>query len=198
MMVKRLGSDTLRMFFTSPIVIRRLLFCGLAILLSSPLPARAAQKVQVCKKSILATTPTADFTIHRDGTVTQKNTGLMWMRCSLGQKWDGKTCTGVPSDYTWKEALQAAKRFKFAGYDDWRLPNKNELESIVESSCYSPAINETIFPATPPVFYWSSSPYAGFSGGAWSVDFGFGAVNSSNKANDKEGVIPVRLVRGGQ
>lgn len=166
----------------------------LLFLLSLPLSARAAQ---TCKKSILATTPNSNFAIHNDGTVTDKTTGLMWMRCSLGQKWDGKTCTGAPVDYTWKEALLEAKRNKFADYDDWRLPNKNELESIVEASCYSPAINETIFPATPPVFFWSSSPFAGFSGGAWSVDFSFGAVNPSDKAGNKEGVIPVRLVRGG-
>ena len=167
------------------------LFCGLTILLSLSSPVHAAQ---TCKESILATTPSSNFTIHKDGTVTQKTTGLMWMRCSLGQKWNGKTCTGAAANYSWKGALQAGNHFKFAGYDDWRLPSKNELESIVEESCHSPAINDSIFPATPAAFFWSSSPYAGFSRGAWSVDFGFGSVNPS----DKDGGIPVRLVRGGE
>jgi len=160
------------------------------LLLSFILPPPAA-RAQDCKKTILATTPVSQFTINDDGTATHKTTGLMWMRCSLGQQWDGKACTGTPTNYTWKEALQAAKNFEFAGHDDWRLPNKNELESIVEASCNSPAINITVFPATPSAFFWSSSPYAGFAQGAWSVDFGYGAVN----ATDKDGSIFARLVR---
>ena len=156
-----------------------------------PLSGRAAQS---CKEAIVSTTMDSGFTLNDDGTAIDNTTGLMWMRCSLGQKWDGKTCTGSPVNYTWKVGLQAGDRYEFVGYDDWRLPNKNELESIVEERCYSPAINVTVFPETPSVYFWSSSPYAGFSQGAWSVDFGYGAVNAS----DKDGSIPVRLVRGGQ
>ena len=70
-------------------------------------------------------------------------------------------------------------------------PNKNELESIVEGRCFSPAINEELFPATPPAYFWSSSPYAAVSHGAWSVDFGYGTVNASVKS----GSIHIRLVR---
>lgn len=165
-------------------------FCGFVLLvLQSP-----AVLAQTCKDSIPATTPNSNFTVHKDGTVSQNTNGLMWMRCSLGQKWDGKTCAGSATNYTWKEALQAGDRFEFAGYTDWRLPNKNELESIVEERCYSPSINDQVFPSTPFVYFWSSSPYAGYSQGAWSVDFSFGAVNAS----DKDGGIVVRLVRGGQ
>jgi len=169
-----------------------MLFCGLILLFLISPAARGAE--QTCKDTIIATTPNSNFTIHNDGTVSHNTTGLMWMRCSLGQKWDGKTCTGSPTMYTWKEALQAGAHQEFAGYADWRVPNKNELESIVEERCYSPAINSKVFLNTPPLFFWSSSPYAGFSQGAWSVDFGFGAVNAS----DKDGGIAVRLVRDDQ
>jgi hypothetical protein len=177
------------LFNPSSLVTRYWLFCGFILLVFTP-----AQAEQTCKDSIIATTPSSNFTIHNDGTATHNTTGLMWMRCSLGQVWDGKACTGSPAIYTWQEGLQAGDRHEFAGYSDWRLPNKNELESIVEERCFSPAINITVFPGTPPVFFWASSPYAGFSQGAWSVDFGYGAVNAS----DKDGSIPVRLVRGGQ
>jgi hypothetical protein len=164
-------------------------FCGL-ILLGLPSGALA----QICKGSILANTREADFNIHDDGTVTHRTTGLMWMRCSLGQKWDGKTCSGTAAAVTWADGLKAAAGHEFAGYRDWRLPNKNELESIVEESCFTPAINAIVFPGTPLAYFWSSSPYAGLSNGAWSVDFGFGAVNASVKG----GSVHVRLVRGGQ
>jgi len=153
----------------------------------------SAAAAQTCNKSIAFTTPDVRFTVRNDGTATHKPTGLIWMRCSLGQTWDGKTCTGEAAVFSWGGALQAASRLSFAGHTDWRLPSKNELTSIVEEACTAPAINEKVFPATPPLFFWSSSPYAGLAHGAWSVDFGFGPVNASVKT----GNLNVRLVRGG-
>lgn len=155
------------------------------------LPSLSA--AQVCKDTIRPTTPDAGFALHGDGTAAQKTTGLTWMRCSLGQSWDGRTCSGSAAGYTWGDALRAADAQDFAGHTDWRLPNKGELESILEDRCHSPAINAAVFPATPPAYFWSSSPYAGFANAAWSVDFGFGSVNASVKT----GALPVRLVRGG-
>jgi len=155
------------------------------------LPTDAA--AQVCRKEIAATTPDAKFAIHKDGTVTHRPTGLMWMRCSLGQTWNGKTCSGEAESLSWGASLQAAERHSFAGFSDWRLPNKNELASIVEESCTSPAINEKIFPAAPAAYFWSSSPYAGLASGAWSIDFGYGSITASVKS----GKLNVRLVRGG-
>jgi hypothetical protein len=59
----------------------------------------------------------------------------MWMRCALGQNWNGATCTGSGQAYTWQAALQAAEGSSFAGYSDWRLPDIKELSSIVEQAC---------------------------------------------------------------
>ena len=157
--------------------------------------------------AVLPTTPTEDFVLHADGTVTHGATGLMWMRCSLGQSWNGSTCTGTAAIATWQGALQLAADINsdgsdadndgqpgFAGYTDWRLPNRNELESIVEESCWSPAINAAVFPGTPSSWFWSSSPYAYDSDNAWYVNFNYGYV----VANGKIGTHPVRLVRAGQ
>ena len=144
-----------------------------------------------CNKSIIATTPDTQFTIDKDGTVSDTTTGLMWMRCSLGQEWNGTTCTGKAVALPWANALSAAEKFEFAGYTDWRLPNKNELESIVEDRCFAPAINSNIFPATPSAYFWSSTPYTPVAEGSWSVDFGYGAIN----ATVKSGLIHIRMVR---
>jgi hypothetical protein len=150
-----------------------------------------ARAEQTCKESIIPTTQSSDFTALDNGTVIDNTTGLMWGRCSLGQGWNGKTCRGDAALYTWEEALQTAALVEFAGYDDWRLPNKNELESIIEDSCFSPAVSAEIFPATPSAYFWSSSPYAAVAEGAWSIDFGYGTVNASIKS----GAVHVRLVR---
>ncbi|MBI5444187.1 MAG: DUF1566 domain-containing protein [Deltaproteobacteria bacterium] len=129
--------------------------------------------------------------MQEDGTVLDLTTGLQWMRCSLGQTWSGNACSGSAATHPWAEALRAADDFKFAGYADWRLPNKNELDSIVEERCGAPAINAVVFPGTPPYQFWTSSPYSGSAQAAWSVDFGFGSVNASLKT----GSLHVRLVR---
>ena len=146
--------------------------------------------------NLLQTTPTADFnTTATDGTVIHTKTGLMWKRCAEGQTWDGATCTGTASALNWQAALAAAAATStFAGYSDWRLPSIKELQSIVESCGYGPAINTTIFPATPASDFWSASSYGPIPALAWYVRFGDGLVNAAVKPL----ILHVRLVRGGQ
>jgi VCBS repeat-containing protein len=145
----------------------------------------------------IATTPSAAFIDHADGTVTHDLTGLTWMRCSLGQSWDPETriCTGVANEYSWLAAFAAASELNatggYAGQTDWRLPNKNELASIVEERCWSPAANQAIFPATPSRNFWSSSPNQENEEAAWMVSFDFGEIVSSLKWAP----APVRLLR---
>jgi hypothetical protein len=118
----------------------------------------------------------------------------MWKRCAEGRAWIGGTCTGSDSALSWQNALAAAANSTFAGYSDWRLPNIKELQSIVESCGSDPAINTTIFPATPVSRFWSASSYGPDPTDAWCVGFGFGLVYPS----DKPGGNRVRLVRGGE
>ncbi|MCP4132937.1 MAG: DUF1566 domain-containing protein [bacterium] len=59
-----------------------------------------------------------DYTDNGNGTITDKNTGLMW------QKDPGKKMT-------YRQALARVKGFKLAGYGDWRLPTIKELYSLI-------------------------------------------------------------------
>lgn len=143
--------------------------------------------------SIPFSTPSSNFTIQNNGTVIHHPTGLMWMRCSLGQTWDGANCTGSASIYNWQNAL-AQHETHFVGYADWRLPNKNELATIVEERCWSPTVNSAIFSNVPSARFWSSSPSEDNGDYAWFVDFSDGNVRFGYKGNDGH----VRLVRAGQ
>jgi hypothetical protein len=124
-----------------------------------------------------------NFIDHGDGTVTNTDTGLMWQQA-----------TGT---YTWQQALSYCESSTLAGYDDWRLPNVNELHSIVDYSRYDPAINTTFFPNTESNHYWSSTTDANTPVGVWGVFFGNGYVIYNSKSF---GYVKsyVRAVRGGQ
>jgi hypothetical protein len=146
-------------------------------------------------------TPKSDFKDNGDGTVTHNKTGLMWQRCSVGQKWTGTTCggmvEGIGSDLNYDQALKKQGQY-FAGYSDWRVPRVDELYSIVEHEnldpSITPAVNYEIFPNTPTNYFWSASPYSSNSGFGWIVDFTLGVNFYSTKA----GNAAIRLVRGGQ
>ena len=146
--------------------------------------------------SVAESTPTSAFVDHNDGTVTHSLTGLMWKRCAQGLS--GADCaTGTATKMTWSAALAVAVADAAAGYRDWRLPNKKELESIVESCGFNPAINQTVFPATPTSYssyFWSGSTYPLFPSDAWGVD----QPNGGTFTLSKTSVFYVRLVRGGQ
>ena len=62
--------------------------------------------------------------------------------------------------------------------DDWRLPTRQELESILDLSRHSPCIDTAEFPDTKSEPYWSSSPYALGNPARWVVNFNAGDVNS--------------------
>lgn len=158
-----------------------------------------------------AMTPSEDFYIHGDGTVTHIPTGLMWKRCSEGQNWDGSSCTGSASMFPWGQrnsgypfyidypgALDHADGHSFAGHSDWRLPNVKELNTITEIRCSSPSINTVIFPGTPSERFWSSSPQAEHNWWAWQVSFGHGVHSSATTKSCSECGAAVRLVRDAQ
>ena len=77
------------------------------------------------------------FVDNGDGTVTDLATGLMWQKADSG--------TGMD----WEESLAYAEDLELAGYNDWRLPNAKELQSIVD---YSRSIAATDSAAIDPIF----------------------------------------------
>lgn len=117
-------------------------------------------------------------TVNGDIVVKDLKTGLIWQK--------------KYADYTWKSALKYCENSTYAGYTDWRLPNKNELASLVNYEEYNPASD---FPDMPNYYFWSSSNY-GTSTYAWLVNFFEGEVYmTSGLSHDKAYESRVRCVR---
>lgn len=141
--------------------------------------------------------PSAERFVLKGDEATDTRTGLTWKRCSEGQSWSGTTCTSYVTAHTHEQALALTKAASTTqSASGWRLPSVKELASLTDKGCNDPAIDTTVFPATPSNAFWSSSPYvySGISQGAWSVSFGTGGVSGLSRY----GGYPVRLVRSTQ
>ena len=97
--------------------------------------------------------------------------------------------------YVWNDTQNRAAEVNHAGLcgkDDWRVPNIDELKSLVIKK-NRPTIDNHYFPNTPDLDFWSSSP-GDCSYDAWLLHFNYGNIN----LNYKSGSEYVRLVCGGQ
>jgi hypothetical protein len=127
----------------------------------------------------------------------------MWEKLS-----DDGTIHDKDTADTWTNAFSKVAMLNagsFAGFTDWRVPNVNELQSLVSYGASYPAINAAFnancaatcsgltCSCTQPSAYWSSSTYQDISSIAWAVYFHDGYVVGYLKANSGY----VRAVRGG-
>lgn len=118
--------------------------------------------------------------------VYDKETNLTWQRCSVGQQWkDGAGCVGETRELSRADALRTPA--------NWRLPTKEELESLVSDACLR-SVNAEVFPGITLAHatFWTSSETA--PGLTWTVNLTsgaeFNALQSSTNA--------VKLVRSGR
>lgn len=149
---------------------------------------------QVCNANAQRARPDGQYQISADGTeVTDLASGLIWKRCVEGMSWDGEagSCVGTPTLMNWSSALS----YSAAQAGGWRVPNLNELLTLVDSGCERPAINLTAFPGTPMYptasFVVTISTHADSDGDIWRVDFNEGSDDLSRKTTGQQ----VRLVR---
>ena len=81
---------------------------------------------------------------NANGTVTDERTGLLWQQTASGAM-------------TWESATSYCEGLSLGGFNDWRLPNIKELESLVDEGRYSPAFDGAFFPDAGPNDYYLSS-----------------------------------------
>ncbi len=80
---------------------------------------------------------------------------IEWLRCSVGQRWNGNECSGKIVNLSLDMVPKALDIANEQLGGEWRLPSQSELKSIVCKECSSPKIDENIFPNTDNAPYWT-------------------------------------------
>jgi hypothetical protein len=145
------------------------------------------------------------FTDNGDGTITDNVTGLMWEKkdnaAGIHDKDDEYTWTAGNGDLngtiitSFLASLNAGSGF--AGHKDWRIPNRFELETLVDMGDDGPSaygIFSTLCPTDCTVLgcsctragnYWTSTTFFSEQTGAWAVGFSDGDTTALLKTTDQ-------------
>lgn len=132
----------------------------------------------------------AEFSKNSNGVVTDSITKLQWD--------DSVNPYDTQKELSIVDATVTCEDLSLDGHDDWRLPNINELSSLIDDTRYNPA-TYSIFTnysnnENDNFSYWSSTTNGRTTDRAWIVKFQTGENNyyAAIKASDKYYVRCVR------
>jgi Protein of unknown function (DUF1566) len=136
-------------------------------------------------------------------TVRDLRTALTWEKLS-----DDDSIHDKDNSYTWGFAFAKIEDLNiacFGGFCDWRVPNRFELETLLNMEFIGPAVSSPFDTAcatdcalptcscTGLAAHWTSTSYADDPDTAWVIEFYAGQAFTSTKTN----TFRVRAVRGG-
>ena len=122
--------------------------------------------------------------------VLDKQTGLIWAR----------NTEILEKRLPWQEAVKFCQNVEIGGQKGWRLPTRDELITLLDTSTSAPALpegqpftklREFEYGGKGDYGYWTSTEYEGNSNNAWQVHLNIGRVHDSLKLFDG-GIWPVR------
>ena len=107
----------------------------------------------------------------RDHLVIDLQHGVEWMRCSVGQIWNGTDCEGVAVQLTQEDVARAIVIANAQLGPGWRLPSRAELEGLVCKACAPVKIELDSFPNTLGEPYWTGEVNGFAPRHIWTVNF---------------------------
>ncbi len=125
-------------------------------------------------------------------TVTDRLSGLMWAKDAnlmLTRNPEYDTNQWVDGAISWQHALNYVALLNtenYLGHNDWRMPNRNEMTSLIDFGFGHPALPER-FPFTNTFgynfayYYWTSTTRADAVEQAWMVETVKGMMGGGNK-----------------
>lgn len=112
---------------------------------------------------VTANTPSSSDYILNTNTIMDKVTKLEWQRIDFN------------TVRNWDEALVRCRNLNIGGQSDWRLPEIDELQSIIDYEVnFGPNINGVAFPSSNSTFFFSASIY---KPGSFLIFFWGGAIS---------------------
>lgn len=118
----------------------------------------------------------------QSGYVVDDVTGLEW-----------QAGTGCSSGCTQADAAAYCEALSLGGHDDWRLPTRLELVSIVDDTEHAPAVDTSVFSAPSSGLLWTSTPMIFFPNAPNAFRVGSGEGHTAY--GGVNGLGPVRCVR---
>lgn len=125
--------------------------------------------------------PAPRYFVHAQ-VVTDLWTGLQWFACA----------DLAPGQVSWGEALEVVAALAGESARPWRLPNINELESLVDYDHAKPALSPGMPLSAVRDGYWSSTTSVYESGWAWALYLDKGALGVGQKKGRYFHVMAVR------
>jgi hypothetical protein len=118
------------------------------------------------------TSQASRYTNPASGVVLDGLTGLQWEQAASSPTMN------------WSAAGTYCAGRNTGSLSNWRLPNVDELQTLVDYTTSSPSINSAAFPSTPSNYFWTSTIYQPSPTNAWIIDFRNGVVVSLDVSND--------------
>jgi hypothetical protein len=159
-----------------------------------PVPTPALSPPVATAPSEPSPLPTASV---RPDEIQQPGTNLFWLRCPIGQTWNGSSCVG-------SKRSVSAEELKHACPSGYRLPKTLEFGDLLEgcdrdvrtggtgrcNSCSASTTCRDMFKSDVG-FFWSLFQYSDTKAHAWIVYFGSGKVRAPPRSRHAE----VRCIR---
>jgi hypothetical protein len=135
--------------------------------------------------------PSPRLVDNSNETITDRLTGLMWTKDAnlmVTRNPEFDTNQWVDGCVNWQHALNYIALLNsqnYLGYNDWRMPNRNEMTSLIDFSRKDPVLPER-FPFTNTgdynleYYYWTSTTRADATDQAWIVVLREGMMGGGN------------------